>query len=410
MKRLLPYLFMGLVLLLAVAWLFQQQRRQLDTRFSLSTRQTAPYGSLAAYRLLPSFFPHAVVETNQRPPQKWKTLSLDSSGQVLLIVNSFFHPSEAELDYLTAFAQNGNYVLISTLGMNDTALRFFRVQQPLVYNNTVIPLPGEPALPATGDSLLLSLDSTQFAPPWQYHYPGRSYASYYAAYDSAFTFKMGDQGYRLPALLGIHTRKGSIVLHSAPVAFTNLFVLYGNNYTYLEKILKLGPAGVRKVVWDEYFLRKPLYPSARSRGVLAVLLQYPAFRWAFYSALLLLGIYLFTTVKRKQRMIPVYSRPVNESLAFVTTVGKLYYEKGDHTNLAEKLSQFFLDHVRSRYALQTTVLNRSFVEQLALKSGVPAAEVEAIVQIIHRVQLRGNISAQELMDYYEQLEQFYQKA
>ncbi len=411
MRTKLPYIIMGILLLAAVVLLLKSQHRQLDLRFTLNARQKTPYGSYAPYHLLSSFFPGASIETNQRQPQKWKSLSLDTSGQVLLIVNNYFNPSEADLDYLTAFAQRGNYILISAMSMNDAAQRFFRIQQPLVFEQVVIPSSGEQVLQHPGDSLQLLLDTAQFSTPLLYNYPGRSYSSYYTGYDTAFTYPLGYNGAALPNLLGMHTSRGRILLHSAPVAFTNLFTLYGNNYTYIEKLLKLVPAKVHRVVWDEYFQHKPADADNQgSKGLLTVLLQYTSFRWAFYCTLLLLLMYVFTAIKRKQRVIPVYNRPVNESLAFVTTVGKLYYEKADHTNLAEKLTQFFLDHVRTRYKMNTTELNSSFVQLLALKSGVELSEVEAIIQHIHQIQLQGNISAQQLMAYYEQLEQFYKKA
>ena len=121
------------------------------------------------------------------------------------------------------------------------------------------------------------------------------------------------------------------------------------------------------------------------------------------------GAELGTKVKRRQRIIPPYEKPVNDSLEFVTTIGKLYYEKGDHKNLAEKLTQYFLDYVRNRFKIPTVDINPSFVEQLSAKSNRDVAEINAITETIHSINLSETITQKQLMDYYELLENFYKK-
>ena len=66
-------------------------------------------------------------------------------------------------------------------------------------------------------------------------------------------------------------------------------------------------------------------------------------------------------MRRKQRYIPVVAKPKNDSLDFVKTIGRLYYDKGDHKNLSRKMGAFFLEHVRSRYKLPTGTLNEEFI-------------------------------------------------
>ena len=138
-------------------------------------------------------------------------------------------------------------------------------------------------------------------------------------------------------------------------------------------------------------------------------MKYENFRWAFWLTLGLLFVYLVTEVKRRQRIIPPYEKPVNDSLEFVTTIGKLYYEKGDHKNLAEKLTQYFLDYVRNRFKIPTVDINPSFVEQLSAKSNRDVAEINAITETIHSINLSETITQKQLMDYYELLENFYKK-
>jgi hypothetical protein len=126
--------------------------------------------------------------------------------------------------------------------------------------------------------------------------------------------------------------------------------------------------------------------------------------------MIVLALYFLTEVKRRQRLIPEYSRPANDSLEFVTTIGKLYYEKGDHKNLAEKLTLYFLDYVRNKYKLHTNEINASFVERLALKTGIAPEELGRLTDTLNAIRVSDRISEEQLLQYHQQLENFYSKA
>jgi len=133
-----------------------------------------------------------------------------------------------------------------------------------------------------------------------------------------------------------------------------------------------------------------------------VLLSHENFYLAFWMLVVLLFLYFFTEVKRRQRLIPEYSKPANDSLEFVTTIGKLYYERGDHKNLAEKLTLFFLDYVRNKYKLSTNELNATFVQQLSLKTGISTDELTKLIDTLVTIKLSDRISEQQLLQYHQQ--------
>ena len=75
-------------------------------------------------------------------------------------------------------------------------------------------------------------------------------------------------------------------------------------------------------------------------------------KWAaLLTAIFALLLYVVLEMRRKQRTIPVMTKPKNDSLEFVKTIGRLYHDKGDHKNLCRKMSAYFLEHVRNRYKL-----------------------------------------------------------
>lgn len=413
MKKWLPYIA-GAVLLAALItlMLLHKEPRKFDGRITFNPKDKIPYGTFAAYHLLQQQFPKASVEINRYAPDYWQNLSPDSAGQVLLIVNSYFNPTESELDNLTAFAQQGNSVFISCLQMNKAARLFFKVQQEEVFDPFAIKQ--DYGVIDMYDSFAVKLDSHTYTVPVQFVYPGVSYNNRFTKYDSLFTYPLGYNGNdSTPNLLAINTQKGAIFLHTAPITFTNFFLLYNNNHRYYEKLMSLFPANTNKVVWDEYFLlykQKKKGDGDDEKGLLSVLLSHKNFYAAFWMGMVLLLLYFFTEVKRRQRVIPEYSKPANDSLEFVTTIGKLYYERGDHKNLAEKLTLFFLDYVRNKYKLPTNEINADFVQRLSLKTGIAAAELHTLTDTLITIRLSDRIGEEQLMQYHQQLEHFYSKA
>jgi hypothetical protein len=131
-------------------------------------------------------------------------------------------------------------------------------------------------------------------------------------------------------------------------------------------------------------------------------------RWAFWIIIAVLLLYVLFEAKRRQRIIPVITPPVNSSVTFAETVGRLYYNKGNHQNLAEKMIQHFLEWVRSRYYLNTNEINETFIRQLTVKSGVAENTVRELVHMIHEVRTHSaGVDETYLARLYTTIQQFY---
>lgn len=412
MKRWLPYIAGAVLLAALITLLFlHKEPRKFDGRITFNPKDKIPYGTYAAYHLLSQQFPEASIEVNGYAPEDWQSLSYDSAGQALLIINSYFDPTISDLNALNSFVKEGNYVFISCLQMNDAARAFFKVEQEDVYNPFTIK--NDYGIINMYDSFAVKLDSHTYSVPLEFVYPGVSYNNRFTKYDSLFTYPLGyNADDNMPNLLAINAKKGSIFLHTAPITFTNFFLLYNNNHQYYERLMSLFPTNTRKIVWDEYFLlnKQSKDTNEDEKGLLSVLLSHKNFYVAFWMLMVLLALYFFTEVKRRQRLIPEYSKPANDSLEFVTTIGKLYYEKGDHKNLADKLTLFFLDYVRNKHKLSTNELDDAFVQRLSLKTGIPVEELSKLIDTLNAIKASDRINEQQLLKYHQQLELFYSKA
>jgi len=107
--------------------------------------------------------------------------------------------------------------------------------------------------------------------------------------------------------------------------------------------------------------------------------------------------FVFFEAKRKQRPIAILNPPNNDSLDFVKTVGNLYYESGNHKNIANKKIQYLLEHIRGHFYLNTTDINDpEFHRQLSRKSGKPSLNVEGLMTMIGIVSQKDQIHEDEL--------------
>lgn len=404
-KKLLP-IITGL-LVIGVVYLFmpsKKGRKEFNGRITLGINDKNPYGCYTSFRMLPDLFPGVPVVTNRLQPQEWANISFDSTGQLLIIVTKYFNPTENDLHYLTVLAQRGNYVIISAVEMNFTARKFFKLQQLyLDADKDDRVLEGQPMIRLL-DTFSARIDTAAIPGAIAYGYPGVDYSNIFTASDSMLAQPLGYNERGEVNLLGYNAREGVMLLQAAPVTFSNFFVLYHQNYHYLQQLLSLTPGRPSRIIWDEYFLRGK--SNSQQKGVLSVILQYHNFKWAFGVALVALALFIITGVKRRQRLIPEYKKPVNESLEFVAVIGKLYYEKGDHADMAHKMAQFFLEHVRHKYNLNTQYLNATFAQLLSAKSGASPEQTQAITDFINTTRL-GGIKAEQLTAFYELLHNFY---
>ena len=119
-------------------------------------------------------------------------------------------------------------------------------------------------------------------------------------------------------------------------------------------------------------------------------------------------IFLVFESRRKQRIIPEIMPLVNSSVAFAETVGRLYYNKANHNNLAEKMVLQFLEWVRTHYFISTNKFDKHFEEQLQSKSGLPETIVLSMVELLREVQVeRKPMSEEDLFYLYQTIQQFY---
>lgn len=400
MKRWIPYLLGAVALIVLIALVISAppvKNRKLDERITLRQKDKIPYGTFIAKELLAPLFPNAIISVDKREPGYWQEVSLASSQQAVFLVARSFEPEEYELKRLAEFVRQGNYVFIIAKSLSYEATEFFRLTDSERFFHMT-----------SEDSLAVTLKEAETAIPTSFIYPGKKYDSYFSSLDTPKVVRLGNDPEGNTNFIQLQAGAGKLFIHLAPLTFSNYFILHKNNVAYFQKVVSLIPQDVDKVLWNEYYLTKRKIKQEEEPGVLSVLWQYPSFRWALITIITTLLLYVFIEMRRRQRLIPVWARPSNDSLDFVRTMGRLYYDRSDHLNLSKKMAGLFLDHVRARYKLATHSLDDVFIKELHLKSGYPVKDLHRIVSFIHYIHTAPAVSERQLSDWYQQLENFYQ--
>jgi hypothetical protein len=407
MKIKAPYIILLIVLVAAIGMIFfgKDKTKQFDDRLSFRIKDKIPYGYWVAYNNLKHIFPAATISTDIKEPGYWDSLSVYDNKQALLIFSPYFFPNEDELDKLMNFVKSGNDIFISSIFLNEVA------QDRFGFNSSYFDYSYLRAGRSGDDTLRLSLQSDPEKEKEKYEYPGRRVATFMSQTNDEVTYILGRDDFNRPNFIRMRSGKGHIYIHTAPLAFSNYFLLYKNNIHYYESVLSWLPGDIKQVVWDEYYLFKRDNNQENEedkKGFMSVLLGFKEFRWAFFTALILLVLYVLNEMRRKQRYIPVMKKPLNDSMEFVKTIGRLYFEKADHRNLCRKMSGYFLDHIRTRYNISVANRNEEFINAVSYKTGYPADSLRSIVNFINNVETIS-ITDTQLKDFHRSLEDFYSK-
>jgi hypothetical protein len=372
--------------------------KQLNKRVTLWRNDKIPYGTYYAYNNLQYIFSNAEIKTSDKSPETFYRYT--DGADAYIVIGAIVRPSERELNALLNHAIAGNHVFISAYDFGENLLDSFKLGLSAreMYRN---------------DSLAVALkDSTSETDPL-FVYPGFAIARHFSKMDSSVTSILGtdDEGHANFVKFN-YQNGGAVYLQAAPAAFTNFFLLHKNNKHYYDRALSSIPDTVSYVKWDDYFRHHidgvdNANISAFSK--LKAFLSNEVLRWAFWLTILLFAIVYLIESKRKQRIIPVQKKLKNTSLDFVKTVGRLYYQRRDNKNLAQKMSTHFLSHIRSRYNMNTSQLDEDFESRLAYKSGKPITLVKEIISGIQQADINYEVSDDELMTFNEKIDSFINK-
>jgi hypothetical protein len=367
----------------------------LDWSPGFTRHATTPYGSRVLFDVLGRLFPGVPVRALDLPPYVVLQDTLQAAATYLFVTDAFA-PDAAEAAELLAFAERGGTVFVAAHRLTGALADTLHLETDDLWFPD---RPGGGFRPDTLDPINLVSPSLRRAEP--YGLRAGTGRTYLARFDTARATVLGVDGDDRANYIRLPHGAGSFFVSTVPLVFTNYNLLEGGNAGYVAAALSYLP--VQAVWWDEH--HKPL--RAATATPLRFVLAQPALRGAYLTAVVALLLFVAFHAKRRQRVIPVHPPLRNTTLDFVKTVGRLYYQHGDHANLAGKKVTFFLEYVRTHLRLPTHRLDEAFQAQVAERAGVPAERVQAVFAEIARVQGPAPVTEEALVRLSEAIERFH---
>lgn len=201
---------------------------------------------------------------------------------------------------------------------------------------------------------------------------------------------------KVPVAVSVPYGKGEVIFVSSPLLFTNYGMLEGNTFVYIFRLMS-------------YLADLPVYRTEAYVKTDAILvaeqspfrefIKRPPLRWALYLALLGVVLFMIFTARRRQRVIPIISKPANRSLEFIQLIGTLYYQRKDHVDLVRKKFKLFAEELRKTAGVDISDVNTDDREYLLLaeKTGMNSDRLKKVIRQIRLVlHSEGNISVEEM--------------
>ena len=385
-----------------------------DLRESFSHTDKKPFGTYIAYRQLEEMFARNNLREEKRNfEDSWKFMG-DTNCIYINISQSLFSTDE-DVEAMMSFVKEGNDVFFAVQQFDNNLLEKLQCKvawsMPSSYSYILKPFKG------TG--LKMNVGSTIDSSFYRYFYIPFGY--YFSSFNSANTRILGVNENGYPDFIVVFKGKGRIFVHCDPRAFSNYFLLQKNNYEYLEKAFGYLRPYPDHVYWNNYYARIRSREEAERRrnngngdnrnsfSSVSEIMKHPALAAAFWLTILMLLLYILFTMKRRQRVIEMMKPNENTTVTFTETIGRLYLQKKDNKNIADKMITYLNEHIRNKYLVNTNVVNAEFMSTLSRKSGVSYENVETLYRSIQHAQQSIEINDYQLLALNEQVQGFYKK-
>jgi len=385
------FIIVIVVLLTAYILVLHYSPKPLNWEFNCDSDNKSPYGCLVLNQMLPQIFPGKQIDKNHL--SFYQLLGSDTVHNNIIVVTNVFEPAVTDLEAMLGYVSEGNNIFISALGFSEAFGDTLGFSVKTILFDTAAFGSGKTRLHFTEEHV--DTDSG-------YVFNRNLTNGYFTRIDTTNTRILGTDQSGRPDFISVDFNRGRFFLHCHPLVFTNYHLL-NSNYEYACTALSYLP--VENTIWDQYY--KPF--KYVDLSPVRYILSQPSLKMGYYLIMIAILVYLLIGSKRKQRTIPVIVPPKNESLLFIYTMGRLYFNRQNHTDLARKIVTYLKDFIRRRYMIQINEEDGRTYTLLASKSLVPGEQIEKMFTMAKTVLSTDHISKESLLEFYKLTEDFYNR-
>jgi len=385
--------YLAIFVCLILALVFYEYSKPVPVNWfpSYSKKDKIPYGTYVLRAELENLFPAATITDVKIPPY----LFLEDSTKTgtYIFINNRINLGEAEQNRLLKFVERGNDVFFAS--------RFYEIDtlnietEELVTSN----LKEQPFFKLTNKSF----------PNQEYSFDRGFTNIVFSKIDTLKTTVLGISGYLNKEnerteeganFIKQQFGKGHFYFYTFPELFTNYSILNVNNQHAASVLSYIKNDG--NIYWDEYYktgkkaISSPLY----------YLLSNPNLKWAYFTVLIGVLLFVIFEGKRKQRFIPIVTPLKNQTLAFTRTIANMYFEKSEHKNIAEQHINYLLEFIRFKLKIPTHTVDTTFYKYVASRSGKSEKEIKTLFDFCNQIHLKNSITKEELLKLNTLIESF----
>jgi predicted nucleic acid-binding protein len=361
-----------------------------------------PMGGYVAYHYINSLFNNGVSEVINKSFSKLR-YEINYNKSLYIIVAKSVFLSKDDVEGMMNYVGNGNTLFISAEYIDEQLIDTLGARVSFDFSSFFVQ--NEYEMEKKDTWLSLAHESTSDAGKYGFFFV--PFNNRVMSYDTSVTQELGYNEEHDANFIAIDHGQGKFILHIAPAAFSNYFLLTGNNKEYLEKSFSYFKPETSSVYWDNFYrLRKG---SDEDFSIAGFFKKHPPLYYAFLIVLGSLLLFIAFGGKRRQRFVPEKNPDTNTTISYTETIGRLYLQKKDNRNIALKMFTYFLENVRNNYYLNTQSLNNEFSEALSRKSGVPEARVKHLLQLMDDTDRADNISDMRLLELHNLIQEYFKK-
>ena len=360
-----------------------------------------PFGTYVFYEQLPEVIDAERIEEVNIPPFEFLLDTTIPKGSSYFFVNGNVYNDASESNKILQWVGEGNTLFVSAKSISQTILDSLWLN--LSYYSETANLKKRPLVNFTNPRL-------KAARPFRLNKDVGTV--YFDEIDTLKTTVLGEfdlirdddsSQIKKPKINFIKTpyKEGTVILHTFPEAFTNVFMLDSLNANYTAKVLSYLPEQGR-VYFDQY------YKTSKSYAVspLQLILTNKYLKWSWYLLALAALLWVIFEGKRKQRSIPIIKPLPNKTLDYTRTIAGMYLDKKDNRQIAMHQINHLLEHIRSSYSLATERLNLEFIQKLSAKSGRDQNQIKTLIDYMVLIRQKAEVSEDELIKLNTLIENF----
>jgi len=388
------YLFLLGALVLGYILFLYFAPQQVNWKPTYSKKHKYPYGNFATYKLLDNIFPQQEISISRQPP--YNTFKDTEPGKNFILVTGNLMMDDTDAEQLLEYVEKGSNAFIAAEYYSGTLADTFGLFTLARFSYAY----------GQADSVTVNFTNPALKEPQPFSFKRYEVQHYFNEEELAEGYTvLGEASDSAINFIRMPFGKGNFYFHANPLVFTNYSLLHKDgHHRYISKSWSYLP--VTATVWDEYYNTGREGAQTEIRYILAN----KNLRWGWFLLLASVGMFFLFRSKRRQRIIPVVRTPANTTLEFVSTVGNLYFQQKDHTNLARKKAAYFLESIRNRYHIKTDRLDQEFISTLSVKSGVDETTVRLLANMLAVIPASETVTESQLLEFNHAIENFNLKS